>query len=51
MFFTNDTININEGGRFFTFFWSRKHRLVRVWFKPDFWRPSARALFERCWLY
>lgn len=50
-YFSADAISINEGGKVFTFFWNRKLRIVRVWFKPDFWRPSAHALFERCWFY
>jgi len=51
MFSLIDGINFNEGGHFFTFFWSRRHRMVRIYFKPDFWRPSARGLFERIWRY
>lgn len=39
-------INFNEGGYFFTFFWSRKCRLVRVWFRP--WRG---LVLSRRWIY
>lgn len=42
-------INFNEGGWFLTFFFDSKRRRARLWFKPDFWRPSEYPLFEREW--
>jgi hypothetical protein len=43
-------VTLNEGGYFMTFYWNRDIRMVRFWFKPNFWK-AGRALFERVWKY
>lgn len=39
-------IHFNEGGRFFTFSWWQKLRMVRVWFQP-----CRKLTLSRLWRY
>jgi hypothetical protein len=48
-------ITLNEGGRFLTFFWCRRLRMVRIWWQPKFWGRSIPGkpnwFVERVWRY
>lgn len=39
-------VSLNEGGYFFTFYWGRAHKLVRVWFQP-----MRGVTLSKCWRY
>lgn len=43
-------VDFNEGGYFLTFCWDRNIRMLRLWFKPDFWKKGP-ALYERIFKY
>ncbi|MBU9261985.1 hypothetical protein KTD13_16640 [Burkholderia multivorans] len=40
----SDGFNFNEGGHLLTFFWSKRHRMIRLWVQLG-------RTFERRWTY
>jgi hypothetical protein len=51
----SEGFNFNEGGHILTFFWNKRHRMVRIWCQPLGFGSSryriAKWFVERVWRY